>query len=358
MIDQENHISRVRDALKRQRDLSVEEGVSFYLGHLGNKDCLGQADIAAARDAAEARLRQYTLSVEWISIMNDGKPVSKEDVEKLKLSFDTVLPPLAVPVPQDASELLPMRMAIAAVVGAVGGMMLLTPLTRLLLGMRDTGLFVGAPLGAFSLILATWYAANSKWLRRFLIASLGVGTIIEVWSIMTSRGLLSRIWRQLGGRRTGVWRVLLYVCIIFVLVLAKRQPKYDRKGYEMTVRSAIGQWLDGAIVTASVLLGPTEIQETTRDDLTVKLVSKVQSLKQIPSENLSCAVQELLLEIRNMGFAVEGAKTFRWEANMRERYDTFGHVEQDDLVIIEREPVCFKETIREKGLVRKVRDRG
>jgi hypothetical protein len=199
------------------------------------------------------------------------------------------------------------------------------------------------------------------WLRLILVTVFEVGAIGEVWAILTGGGLLSRVWRQLAGRRSGVQRILLYILVIFVLVFARRRPRYDRKGYEQTVRSAIEQWLDGAIVAASALLGPAGPQEgrkADREEMLYSLVGNVQLLEQTPPENLQPAVQELLQEVRRIGFDWATAKTFKWEEAMHKAYDTFGHVEPGDLVIAERQPISFDGAVRVRGLVRKVRDGG
>jgi hypothetical protein len=310
MVGLEDRIARIRDALAPLREPAVLEGFAAFFTSLGRKDYPAQHDLAAARDAAESAVRQRLLSPEWLSAMNGGKPVSKGEAARLKLSLGLVVPPLAVPAPQDASDVSPIGLAIAAVVGAVGGMVALAPLTRVLLDMRDTGLFVGAPLGAFVLVLATCRASAGRWLRWF--------------------------------------------------PLARRRPRYDRNGYEQTVRSAIEQWLDGAILAGLVLLASGEEPDSTKADreaMLYGLVGKVRSLSDMPSENLPFAVQELLQEVRNLGFAWEGAKTFKWAASMRDWFETFGHVEPGDLVVVERDPVFFEEAVREKGLVRKARDR-
>jgi hypothetical protein len=311
MTGQEDRLARIRDAMAALREAAVQEALAAYFARLGHKDYPAQHDTAAARDVAESTLKQRLCSPEWLSTMNGGKPVSKGDAARLKLSLGLAVPPLAVPAPQDASDVSPAALAIAAVVGAVGGMMALAPLTRVLLDMRDTGLFVGAPLGAFVLVLAVCGAAGKTWLR---------------------------------------W-----------LPLVRRRPRYDRTGYEQTIRSAIEQWLDGAILAGSVLLASGENGDSTKADreaMLYGLVGKVRSLSDMPPENLPFAVQELLQEVRNLGFAWEGAKTFKWAATMRDKFDTFGHVEPGDVVVVERDPVFFEKTVREKGLVRKARDRG
>jgi hypothetical protein len=311
MTGQEDRLARTRQALAPLRKAAIQEGLAACLGRLGSKASPAKHDLAAARDAAEAALKQRLFSPEWLSAMNGGEPVSKEGLAGLRLSLGLAITPLAVPPPPDAYEVAPLGLAVAAVIGAVGGMMAVAPLTRTLLDMGQTGLFVGAPVGAFVLVLAACRAANSRWLR---------------------------------------W-----------LPLLKRRGRYDRGGYEKTVRSAIEQWLDGVVVASTLLLrsaGAPGVTAPDREAMLYSLVSRIRALASVPSEHLPFAVQELVQELRNLGFAGEGEKTFRWQTILRETFDTFGHVEAGDLVVVERDPVFFEGSVRDKGLVRKARDRG
>ena len=361
MIDQENLISKVRASLASEIDAAVNEAAAAFVTHLGREPYPGASDLAAARGAAEASLKQRVLSPEWLSAARSGTDVSSADVARLRLGFDAVMQPLLVPAPQDASVISPLRLAMAAAIGAVAGMMLLTPLARLLLDMRDTGLFIGAPLGAGALVLAAWFAAGSKWLRGILTAALGVAAAAEIWGVLTGGGVLRRVWRMLGGRRSAMQRIALYLCIIFVLLFAKRRPDYDRRGYEDTILAALRQWTDEGIIALVLLAGwdaGTVDKSANREDSLYALVARIRDLQAIPKENLEFAIQELVQETRNMGFSGgQGQRPLTWKEDMRREYDTFAHVEPGDLVIVEREPVCIDDAVKSKGLVRKVRGR-
>ncbi len=311
MTSPENHIAKIRGVLAPLREAAAREALAACMNSLGRADFPARHDIEAAGAAAESLLKRHVLSSEWLSVMNDAEPVAKGEAARVQLGLSLVTSPFVLPAPSEASEPSPVGLAVAAAVGAVGGMMALTPAARSLLDMRDTGLFVGAPLGAFLLVLVMYCASTSRWLRWF--------------------------------------------------PLARHRLRFDRVAYQDTVLQAIGQWLDGAIVAAWVLLAFGRDAGTVRADreaLLYGLVARVRILADVPSKNLSFAVQELQQELRNMGFAGEGAKTFQWEASMAERYDAFGHIDPGDPVIVEREPVLFEDGVREKGLVRKARNRG
>ena len=88
------------------------------------------------------------------------------------------------------------------------------------------------------------------------------------------------------------------------------------------------------------------------------LVAKIKALPTVSRDNMEFAVQELIQETKNMGFAGSDVPSqLVWEEPMRQEYDTFGNVEPGDQVIVERESVRFKDTLKQKGLVRKKRER-
>jgi len=260
-------------------------------------------------------------------------------------------------------------MALAAAVGAVAGMLLLTPLTRILLDMRDVGLFVGPPIGALVLVLATWHASRSKWLKGILIFALGVAVVGEAWQILSGGGLFGRLWRKLGGRGSAFKRVFLYITVIFVLVIAKCRPRYNPQEYRETVRSVITQWLDGVLVLLIWLCDHDHSikEETSLEPAISELGDMIQALHHTPKENLPVAVEELIQEAKNQGFeGLDGPSRFResdapdqiilsWTEELREKYDVFGYVEPGDDVIVQTQPVMFQGDVRKKGSVRKKR---
>ena len=359
MSDFEDCLLKAKDALASLRGTAIDEGVGYYFHHLESQECPGEADLAAARDAAERTLKDRVCSLEWLSAMNGGKPISEEDAASLRLKFDAVAPSLVVPAPQVISDLAPARLGLAAAVGAVVGMMVLAPLTRVLLDMRDTGVFVGAPIGAFLLVLAVWQVAKREGLRKVLEWAFGGVLLIEVLAILTGGsilGWLKPLWILLGNRRAGVRHVLVYAGVIVVLVLTKPRSRYDRSAYADTIRSAIAQWLDGAIIALSVLgpEGGPKGGSVLPEAKIISILGKIQSLEDIPQENLPAAVQELFEELRNLGFEEEAVPP-EWQENLHEKYETFGYIEPGDCVEVEKRPVIFKGTVLQKGLVCKVR---
>ena len=363
MLANEEKLLGWRKATGPLRSGAIDAAVGAYFDALGKSECPGLADVQAAARAAETILAKKVLTQEWVAAISGAFPQDSNKRAALELSFNAVRPELRLPSPQIVSELSPVRMGIAALIGAIGGMLILTPLTRVLLDMKDVGLFVGAPVGAFLLVLAAWHSARNQWLRSFLIAALGVAAIGEVWGILTGGGILGRLWAQLGGRGSAVKRILLYAAVIFVLVIAKCRPRFDRQEHERVIHSAIDQWLDAAIPALGLLLEPTNEKTAAKADAEASLLwdlaQKVMGSRSVPPDNLPAAIDELFQILKNGGIVADeqSQKMFRWQAEHRDRYEVFGHVEPGDQVIVERGPVVFQGTVRKKGLVRKLRER-
>jgi len=356
MLAREEALRRWREATSPLRQGAIDAAVGAYFDALAKTECSVPADFQAAARAAEASLTKRVLTQEWIAALG-GASLQESDAEAaLELSFNAVRPQLRLPAPALVSELSPLRIGIAALVGAIGGMMVLAPLARIVLGMKDVGVFVGAPGGAFLLVQAVWYSARSKWLRRGLVLAFGVAAIGEVWAILTGGGILRRVWSGLGGRGSGLKRILLYLAVIFFVVVAKPRSRFDRQEHERLIRSAFDQWLDAAIPTLGLLVQATNGERKALDFHLWDLPQKVLEMRRVPPDNLPAAVEELVQFLKNSGVDVDERKTFCWETRDRERYEVFGNVEPGDQVAVEREPVVFQGDVRRKGLVRKVRE--
>lgn len=137
MIEQQDHIEHIRTSLEADFGTAVEQAASAFLGGLGDQNAPGDADVAAATAAAHSALRRHALSEKWLSVVVGDQEFSQDHRSRIELVFDTLLPPPTIPQPQDASTMSSARLALAAAVGAIFGMMVLTPLARLLLDMRD-----------------------------------------------------------------------------------------------------------------------------------------------------------------------------------------------------------------------------
>ncbi len=359
IIEQQDRIEHIRASLEPHFDTAVNQAASAFLGGLGDQNSPSDADVAAASAAAHSVLKRHALSETWLSAVVGSDEVSQDQRSRIELVFDTVLPPPTIPQPQDASTMSSARLALAAAVGAVFGMMVLTPFARLLLDMRDTGLFIGAPIGAALLVLASWHAAHNKWIKNMLVGVLGVATLAEVWAFLSGGGVFGRLWRALGGQRSSSKRILIYALVILVLVFSKRVPRIDRRGYERTVTCILSQWLDEAVIVLAFLLHPSSTTQPVpdTDSMLCDLVAKIKALPAVGRDNIEFAIQELIQETKNMGFAGDdGVRQLVWEESMREKYETFGHIEPGDVVFIVRDSVRFKDVVKQKGLVRKKRE--
>jgi len=356
MLANEEVLREWQESSSSLRAKTIDAAVGAYFDALGKSECPGPADIQAAVNAAESSLVKQVLTPDWIAAFSRASPQDPEMQAALELSFNAVRPALKLPPPVTQEELSPFRIGLAALIGAIGGMFVLTPLARFLLGMRDVGLFLGPPIGAFLLVLAACYSARNKRFRRFLRWALGVATIAEVWAILTGGGILRRVWPRLGWHRSALKRILLYVVIIFVLVLAKPRPRYERQDHEELIRSAIDQWLDAAIPTLGLLIMTPKTAPVSKPDFG-DLAQKVLDLRHVPPDNLPAATEELIQTLKNVGVQVDEQDTFCWQTEHRQRYKVFGHVEPGELVVIERQAIVLNGEIYRKGLVRKIRER-
>ena len=246
---------------------------------------------------------------------------------RVALAFESVTLPIQIPVPAASDGPKVIAVASWACVGAVLGMMILTPLARLWLGldMRDLGLFVGGPLGAFLFVLTYGHLAKMPFVR-------------------------SLVGRLMGSSR--------------------RAFSYDFKSHERVVRSAIDQWLHNAIAMLVVVCSDRALLsqgDIATEKVLGRLSGKIYALHHTPEKGLSVVADELILEARNCGFeGLDGTPSFMedrsetreeipWRDGLASQYKTFGSIEEGDTVRVERKPVVLEGRVIELGLVRKVR---
>jgi len=358
-LDHEPQIERTRQALEGLAAVAASEAAAACMPVFGQTRAPDGGTLETAHSAAEAVLWRQVLSPEWLAGVFPDAALSSSDRARLELALRSCSPLPPLPPPQDASEITFLRLAAAAAVGAVAGMLLLTPAAKWLLGMRDTGLLVGGPLGAALLVLATQRVSGSRRLRAWLAGMVGLAAAAELWLALARPRPLRWLWRRLGGRRTGFTRFAVYAAILLVLLLARRTPRLDRPGYEQTLKAFFRAWLDGVVATAIALQDSLTGAETPQNatGLLTETVARLHEARSTPDGHLREALEAILQQLRNEGFTAESAEGLAtWDEAMRRQYDTFGHVEPGDRIVVEREPVRFRETVERKGLVRKLRE--
>ncbi len=327
MLELQENIAKVQSATMSLRRNLVDNAAREYFITL---DLIGSptaGDFDAAGGRANAVLKQELLSANTVALVNGGTPLDENGVALVALTFDTIAKPLRVPAPVAGAEARPFTLALAGAGGAIGGMMLGAALMRLAFEMRDLGLALGGPLGAFIAVLLMHGLARARFLTRIL-----------PWLFVRPKALRGAF----------------------------------RSEHEKAVRAAIEQWVDWAIPMLAVLCLHREglpESKMDRDKALRRLGKLIYSLHQAPAASLPVVAHELIQEAKNSGFeGLEGEPAFveagrekkeimTWSPDLAGRYETFGHITEGDRVTIERPAVVFGGQVVQRGLVRKVRER-
>ena len=202
------------------------------------------------------------------------------------------------------------RIAISAAVGAFLGITLLSS------SLWRGSIFVGAPIGAFLLV---W---GSLALSRMKSSVPGIGSVIKSvrQNILGVHTVKTCKTEKLLDNLLPAWVDLLVYDILLQIILRKHQtvPPQTRALHD--------------------------------------LVAKIQALNTTSKEDLPAAVEELVQTAQILGFEIgEAPKTFRWAQEHSEQYDTYGHIEPGDEVLVKRPPVILQGKVEKKGLVIKRR---
>jgi hypothetical protein len=327
MLELQENIAKVQSATTSLRRNLVDNAVREYFVTLDLIGSPAAGDFDAAESRANAVLKQELLSASSIALVNGAAGLDDDSVALIALSFDSIARPLRTPGPVAGAEARPMTLALAGAAGAVGGMMLGAALLRLAYDMRDLGLAVGGPIGAFLAVLLMYWTARARLLTRIL-----------PWLFVRPKTLRGAF----------------------------------RSEHEKAVRRAVEQWADWAIPMLTVLcmsrMGLPE-SKTDKDKALRRLGKLIYSLHQTPTASLPVVAHELIQEAKNSGFeglegqpafaeaAPQEKETMTWSTDLQSKYETFGHITDGDRVTVERPAVVFGGQIVQRGLVRKVRDR-
>jgi hypothetical protein len=326
MVDLKEKISKAfAETAGLRRDL-IDKAVREYFAISHDDEPSLSTDLDIVEQKVQSVLKRELLSSKWVSMISDGSVTDDRSVAALALTFDSIACSLKIPTPTRHPQLRAYSIGLAAAVGAVVGMIALTPLIRLTFDARDVGLVVGAPLGAFCAVAVFCSFARSRILRKF--------------------------FRRFFGSE-------------------KRLTRRERQSHEEVVRTYIEQWLNWAVPVLALLCLcralPTE-ESADRESAFGRIAALIYALHSTPAESLPVAADELIQEARNCGFeGLEGTPAFSstgpgspevlvWSDDLQEKYVPFGHVVQGEKVQIERRPVIFNGSIVARGLVRKLRD--
>lgn len=327
-----------------------------FMANLGESRCPSSDELQSAMIAARRKLQDILFSRNTLEKLG-GSDTSDARLAGMKLEFRRFERPLNSPPLPASTEMPPMCLPLAATLGTVLGMLIGSPIGLYFLDMRDTGLFVGACVGAFIVPWALDQASRNVWLSRTLIASLGVATAVEVWAYL-SVNPLAAIWRKLSGHKS-LQRIAIYLMLIGLLVFTRRRVTYERAILEQSVRQTVDNWLHDAFVVLAVLVEGRNEGRRTEKGIN-ELGKRIMELHAASADTLAGLAEEVVDAARDAGF--EGLEerngddsVLTWADAMSIRYSTFGHIEVGDRVRVEQQPVVRDGEVLEKGLVRKQR---
>lgn len=327
MLELQEYIAKVQSATASLCGGLADRAAREYFTTLDMIGSPTTGDFEAAQARANAVLKQELLSAESVTLVNSGTQLDDDSVATIALGFEAIARPLRVPAPAAGTQAKSFTLALAGAGGALGGALLGAALMRLAYDMRDLGLAVGGPLGAFLAVLLMSQMARVRLLAKAM-----------PWLFVKPKALRGAV----------------------------------RSEHEKAVRIAVEQWLDWAIPMLAVLClnKAGAPQAMTDKDRALKRLGKlIYLLHQAQAASLPIVAHELIQEAKNSGFeGLEGEPVFleasqdenevlTWSPDLAGRYETFGHIIEGDRVTVERRAVVFGGQIVQRGLVRKVRDK-
>ncbi len=325
MLDLQEDISRVYATTERARRDMASRAVKEYFRALTAAGSGTAGDSKAACERALSVLKQDLLSRDMLASIGPRNDYDDRVLAGIQLAFDLISKPLRIPAPPVRRQPKIVTLALSASVGAALGMLGLAPLLRWAYDMRELGFVLGGPLGALVAVLVVHRLSRIRALLRWL-----PGRSVDAGPISGDA----------------------------------------RRDHEKVVRTAIEQWLDGAVAMVGVLClyGSWSEKAGTGKEAAFRRLSKlIYALHRTSSTVLPVVADELIQAARNYGFeGLDGPPVFAadrgtsqdvlvWKKGLQNQYETFGLVAEGDRVTVERTPVIFEGEVLERGLVRKVR---
>ncbi|MFC1794877.1 hypothetical protein ACFL3Q_14980, partial [Planctomycetota bacterium] len=300
MFDVKEKILEAYAGTEKLRIDLLDKATDEYFVALDAGSSPTEAEIEIAQTAVRSLLKKELLSPAWVLVVSGGAVSDERSTAAVALTFDSIARPLQIPEPARHAEAKAHNLALSALVGAIVGMTVLTPLFRLAFDMRDVGLALGGPLGALCAVLIVHRVSCSS--------------------------IFLKLLRRVFG-------------------MTQRLPGYDRRSHEQIVHASIEQWLNLAIGLLAALCASRSWSEDTPGDNEAafrRIGGLIYALHRTTPESLPVAVDELIQEARNCGFeGLDGSPAFlssgddrqsviAWTSDLAAKYETFGQVVEGD----------------------------
>lgn len=371
-LKQKDRLSKKKLSLLRKN--IIDKTTSAFIGDLDLREYPDDSSLAQAKFKVENILSDELLNDAAIDLITQAiteKEGSQIDISKdmLKALIHSWFLENNFNIPSPAKCSLPInwRIALSASIGTVLGSYLLTLLLSLILTKEDAfkfGILAGGAIGAFLIVLFSFYVSKNRKIKNGLLVTLGFVTVADIIVLFRSSGGLGGLWRKIRGKQNKkgfasfLKRLMAYIFILFILILPKRKIGYDPNSYEDIIRNSISLYLDRAVIAIQLLVYQNQSKKTAKENNYLELIDFLFTMKDVPVDESPDVIKELLSIANNIGIEgldpnTEVLKNFIWSENFEERYKKFGLIENDDEVFVEKEAIVVNGEVLKKGLVRK-----
>ncbi len=361
-----------------RRDDLLARALARFTGKLPPNTFPDESQIRSGVNEMEGLFQSELCSESWLSEIF-SEPLDETRRAYFSLEFSTWMSehPLQLPAPTFTEQLSAFKLAVATMLGTLGGALLLSGAFRLFADDPQTGFTLGSILGSGGMVLAMWYVSENKKVRRYLTAALGVASAAEAAILFGKMSGVGMVWSALSakfktsGFLNGLKRIFIYLAIILALRLSVRKPVFNRSEYEKNLQICLSLWLDHALTFLQQLTRQPQRQaQSTANDparLPKKIGAYLLKLHQSSPANLPESAAEMLIAARGLGFeGLDGEplfisgksnelKPFAWEKSLEKKFITLGIIDEGDTVFVESQPVIQNGQVIEKGSVRKLR---
>jgi hypothetical protein len=272
------------------------------------------------------------------------------------------LPAFEPPPPEPVPRLPAWSSALAAACGAMVGMLLATPLTLLLLGQREFGLFVGGILGSASLVALVNLLATAPQVRT---------AVASVVLVSGAGSIFAGVWSYWRNQSTGWLRGGLGLLATYLVIFLAR-PRLAWPARTPYVQQVAQQWRKHLGHVADLVLawcwahpsrwpsqggGEQNRSPALPGPLCAALADlrrQLDSSEKTPAD-LRDSVEELLQRFEEDGYEWKSiTANTPFEESMKEDFNTFGLIEPGQPVRTRRAALRHQGQLVRKGELRRV----
>lgn len=321
--------------------------------------------LQAAQDALASELSADITRTDTFELLNGDEPLSDKEVKYLQQS-ESLLPAIRVPepviIPGDINSLVLCGLVFA---GTILGFIIGGAIGHWGIGLSpDAGLLFGGTLGAPLTLAGCLWLANNPKMKKWVLGIVG-GVALVDFSMQYFKGMIPLPTWIKGSRTAFYKRLVLYVAIVVIVLIVKRDKTFDREQYRETLERFVEQWIRAALPIFAVLLRrciPDETVIVAQTDLADKLFLITRNLSARSCEDCKIGIRMLVQEFQLAGYEfpvlpTESGQTstmeitFVWDDSLKEEYNTYGLIEPGTVVTVEKFPIKRNGVVIEKGLV-------